>query len=122
MIDTSSSMETDKCEPLYSAIGVGLRIAEKTKLGKRVLTFNSTPSWIDLSETDDLTSMVSKLKENTAWGMNTNFRAALDMILDCAITNNISPKDMKNMTLESKNYWRVSFSNNNKKYEHDEWK
>jgi len=99
MIDISSSMETDKCIPLYSAIGLGLRIAEKSKLGRRVLTFNSSPSWIDLSETDDFTSMVEKVKENTSWGMNTNFRAALDIILECAITNNISPKDMKNMTL-----------------------
>ena len=75
-----------------------MRIAEKSKLGKRVLTFNSIPEWITLNDTPDFTSMVNKVKESS-FGMNTNFREALNMILDCAINNNISPINMKDMTL-----------------------
>ena len=98
MVDTSENMETENYVPLYSAIGLGLRIAEKSKLGRRILTFNSSPEWISLNDTQDLTSMVSKVKESS-FGMNTNFREALNMILECAINNNISPINMKDMTL-----------------------
>ena len=98
MIDTSGSMETDNSIPLYSAIGLGLRIAEMSKLGKRVLTFSSSPTWVNLDDSPDFVSMVHKVRE-APWGQNTNFRAALDMILDTAIQNNISPNDMKEMVL-----------------------
>ena len=30
MVDTSGSMESDNCVPLYNAIGLGIRISEKT--------------------------------------------------------------------------------------------
>ena len=98
MVDTSASMECDGCIPLYSALGLGIRIAEKSKLGKRVLTFSANPTWINLEDSDDFISMVHKVRY-APWGMNTNFRAALDLILDTAIINNINPEDMKNMTL-----------------------
>ena len=49
MVDTSGSMSCDNCIPLYSAIGLGCRIAEKSSIGKRVLTFSSNPSWVNLS-------------------------------------------------------------------------
>lgn len=98
MIDTSGSMETDNCVPLYSALGLGIRIAENSKLGKRVLTFSSNPNWINLEDCPDFVSMVTKVRHGN-WGMNTNFRAALDLILDTAISSNISPIEMQNMTL-----------------------
>ena len=98
MIDTSASMEYDNNGPLYSAIGLGLRIAEKSKIGKRALTFSASPSWINLEDCTDFVSMVNKVR-NSPWGANTNFRAALDLILDAAMVQNISPKDMKNMVL-----------------------
>ena len=97
MIDTSASMECDNCLPLYSAIGLGIRAAEKSKLGKRVLTFNATPEWIDLDNLE-FVEMVQKIK-NAGWGMNTNFDAAFDMILNTAITNDISPYEMQNFIL-----------------------
>ena len=98
MVDTSGSMEADNCVPLYSAIGLGLRIAEKSKLGKRVMTFNTVPDWVNLEECKDFVSMVAQTRRSN-WGMNTNFRAALDLILNTAISNNIAPSDMENMTL-----------------------
>ena len=97
MVDTSASMECDECGPLYSAIGLGIRIAEKSNFGKRVLTFSSEPSWINL----DGLNFVDSVKElrNAPWGQNTNFRAALKLILKAAIESNISAIDMQNMTL-----------------------
>jgi len=98
MIDTSASMESENNLPLNSAIGLGIRIAEKSKLGKRALTFSSSPSWINLEDCPDFVSMVQKVKQ-APWGANTNFRAALDLILDTAIRNNVYPVDMKKMVL-----------------------
>ena len=62
MVDTSASMECDDCNPLYSAIGLGIRIAEKSKFGKRVLTFSSEPNWINLEPFDfQIESEIQKL-------------------------------------------------------------
>ena len=98
MVDTSGSMETDNCTPLYNAIGLGIRVAEKSLLGKRVMSFNSNASWINLENDDDLVSMVSKIKK-APWGMNTNFMQALDMILECIIEKKLTPHDVENLTL-----------------------
>ena len=98
MVDTSGSMEVDKCVPLYNAIGLGIRVAEKSLLGKRILSFNSIASWINLENDDDLVSMVSKIKKEP-WGMNTNFMQALDMILECIVEKNLTPHDVENLTL-----------------------
>ena len=98
MVDTSASMESENNTPLYSAIGLGIRIAEKSKLGKRILTFSSSPMWVNLDDCLDFVSMVHKVRQ-APWGANTNFRAALDLILDTAISKNISPRDMKEMVL-----------------------
>lgn len=98
MVDTSGSMEDDNSVPLLSAIGLGIRIAEKSKFGKRVLTFSSSPTWVNLDKCPDFVSCVHKVRE-APWGMNTNFRAALDLILESAIATNVYPEDMKNMVL-----------------------
>ena len=98
MVDTSASMESDNSNPLYSALALGIRIAEKSKFGKRVLTFHANPSWINLDDCNDFVSMVHKIRD-IPWGMNTNFRGALELILNTAISNNINPDDMKKMTL-----------------------
>ncbi len=98
MVDTSSSMECDDGTPMYSAIGLGIRIAEKSKVGNRILTFSATPTWVNLDSCPDFVTKVKTVR-SAPWGMNTNFRAALDVILNTAINNNISPEDMKDMVL-----------------------
>jgi hypothetical protein len=95
MVDVSGSMNGD---PLYAAIALGLRIAEKSLLGKRVLTFSATPTWVNLDGCDNFVSMV-KLVQRADWGMNTNFYKALDMILDAIVQNNLNPEDVEDMVL-----------------------
>ena len=97
MVDTSASMETDECGPLYSAIGLGIRIAEKSNFGKRVLTFSSQPTWVNLDNLDFVDSVKEVRKAD--WGQNTNFRAALEVILRTAVESNVPSTDMQNMTL-----------------------
>ena len=95
MVDVSGSMDGD---PLNAAIGLGLRIAEKSMLGKRLLTFSASPSWINLDGFEKFTDMVSIVK-NSSWGMNTNFTAALNLILDAIIMNKLPAEDVEDMVL-----------------------
>ena len=95
MVDVSGSMSGD---PMNVAIALGIRIAEKSALGKRVMTFSSTPTWVNLEPYPDFISQVKVVKD-APWGMNTNFHAALDLILDAIIQNKMAPEDVQDMVL-----------------------
>ena len=96
MVDTSGSMNADNA--LQAAIGIGCRIAEKSKLGKRVITFSNQPEWINLENTKSLTEMVSIVKQSN-WGMNTDFQKAMKLILDACIKADLSPSEVSDMIL-----------------------
>lgn len=98
MVDTSGSMECDNGNPLHAAIGLGCRVAEHSKLGKRVLTFSAYPSWINLDNYPELVDMVSVLKR-ADWGMNTNFVSALKLIIDACIEQDLPPEEVKDLAL-----------------------
>jgi hypothetical protein len=95
MVDVSGSMDGD---PLCAAIAIGIRIAEKSGLGKRVMTFSAKPSWVNLEGHDDFVSQVNVIR-NAEWGMNTNFYSALDTILSAIILNRMPPEDVQDMVL-----------------------
>jgi hypothetical protein len=95
MVDVSGSMEGDA---LNVAIALGIRVAEKSILGKRLMTFASHPEWINLQECNDFVSCVDKTK-NAGWGMNTNLYMALKMILDAIEENNMEPEDVQDLIL-----------------------
>jgi hypothetical protein len=95
MVDTSGSMNGD---PLNAAIALGIRVAEKSKLGKRVMTFSSNPKWVNLEGQNDFYSMVQTL-QHAEWGMTTNFDAALNMILDAIVEAKMEPEDVEGLTL-----------------------
>ena len=95
MVDVSGSMEGD---PMNVAIALGLRIAEKSVLGKRLMTFSSKPTWVNLEGYPDFISQVDVVKR-ADWGMNTNFYAALDLILNAIIENKMAAEDVQDMVL-----------------------
>lgn len=95
MVDVSGSMCGD---PIHAAIALGIRIAEKSLLGKRVLTFSASPQWINLDGCNNFVAMVQKV-QRAEWGMNTNFAAALNMILDAIVQNKLQPEDVEDMVL-----------------------
>jgi uncharacterized protein with von Willebrand factor type A (vWA) domain len=95
MVDVSGSMDGD---PLYAAIALGLRIAEKSVLGKRVMTFSAKPTWVNLEAYKTFVEQVSLVKK-AEWGMNTNLYAAFDTILDSVIQNKLSPEEVQDMVL-----------------------
>ena len=97
IVDTSGSMSGDT---LYAALSLGIRVAEKSILGKRVMTFSAEPAWINLDGYDTFTDMVGAImkKSNTA-GLNTNFYKALDLILTVIEEKRIPAADVENMIL-----------------------
>jgi hypothetical protein len=95
MVDTSGSMIGD---PLNAAIALGIRVAEKSILGKRVLTFSQVPDWHNLDGNDDFVSMVKKLTK-AEWSMNTNFYAAMELILQALVANKVPPEEASDMIL-----------------------
>ena len=95
MCDVSGSMDGD---PLYSAIGLALRIAEKSLLGKRVMTFSASPQWVNLTEMSNFVDMVHHVKR-ADWGMNTNFYSALTMILNAIVSQKLTHEDVEDMIL-----------------------
>jgi len=98
MVDTSGSMGIDNNTPLYNAIGLGIRIAERSTLGKRILTFDACPRWFNLDDCPDFVSCVKKL-ENSPWGMNTNFYLALEKILEAYVEMNLHPDEVEKFGL-----------------------
>ena len=98
LVDTSGSMEDECARPLYSAIGLGIRIAEKSRLGKRVLTFSHAPAWVSLEDVDGFCDAVAQVRE-APWGCNTNFNSALTMILEACVTRRLTSEEVKSITL-----------------------
>jgi len=95
MVDVSGSMDGD---PMNVAIALGIRIADKSVLGKRVMTFSTKPTWVNLESYSDFVSQVEVVRR-ADWGMSTNFYAALDTILDAILTNKMDPDDVQDMIL-----------------------
>lgn len=95
MVDTSGSMNGN---PLYAAIAMGIRIAEMSSLGKRVMTFSAKPTWVNLDNAPNFTTCVEKI-QNANWGMNTNFFAAMNLILDAIVETKLQPSEVKDMVL-----------------------
>jgi hypothetical protein len=95
MVDVSGSMSGD---PLHAAISLGIRVAERSVLGKRVMTFSERPNWVNLETCNGYTECVNILKD-AEWGMNTNFAAALDMILDSIVSNKLPADVVRDMVL-----------------------
>ena len=95
MVDVSGSMGGD---PMDAAIALGIRVAEKSALGKRILTFSQKPTWVNLDGDLGFVQMVHKVKK-ADWGMNTNFFAALQMILDGIVASKLSAEETEGMVL-----------------------
>jgi hypothetical protein len=94
LVDISDSMSRT---PMYVANAIGIRIAEKSKLGKRVLTFSNKPQWINLDDCHDFVTMTEKVC--TSSGLNTNLYAALDILLNAIIDSKLTPAEVKDMTI-----------------------
>jgi hypothetical protein len=100
MADVSGSMMEDNSNPLHSAIGLSIRVAEKSILGRRVMTFSERPTWVQLGvqDSDTFVKQVSKLR-TSSWGMTTNFYLALDLIREGIEDNKLPREVAENLVL-----------------------
>jgi hypothetical protein len=82
----------------HAAVALGCRIAERSSLGKRAISFASVPEWLNLEHCGDFTSMVDAFSKSPV-GYSTNFYAALDLILGTIEANRIPPEEVNQMVL-----------------------
>uniref|UniRef100_A0A6C0LDN1 DUF7788 domain-containing protein n=1 Tax=viral metagenome TaxID=1070528 RepID=A0A6C0LDN1_9ZZZZ len=99
MVDTSGSMMcNDESQPFYAAVALGCRIAEKSVLGRRVLTFTEEPTWHNLDMCYTFTSMVESIQTADA-GYSTNFYKALKLVLDAIVEKKMTSEEVSGITL-----------------------
>jgi len=95
MLDFSGSMSGD---PINCAMALGCRVAEKSVLGKRVMSFSTNPTWHNLDGCDNFVDMIRVL-QNGEVGYSTNFHGAFDRILDAIIEKKLTPDQVEGMIL-----------------------
>jgi len=97
MADLSGSMSGG---PINAAIALSCRVAEKSFIGRRIMTFSAEPAWINLDGKNNFTDMVLEIyKKSETAGLNTDFYKALELILTVIEENHIPPSVVENMIL-----------------------
>ena len=109
MVDTSGSMSG---EPMAAAIGLGIRVAEKSALGKRVMSFSATPRWCQLPEDDNFCRDVNLVRGINDWGMNTNFTAALKLMLDASVSAKLTSDQVGDLVLAVFSDMQIDYQGN----------
>lgn len=91
MADVSGSMWG---RPMATSVGLAIYFAERTHgaFSNSFMTFSSTPELVQL-QGNNLMEKINNAK-SAHWGMNTNIKAAFDLILKTAINNHIPKNDM----------------------------
>lgn len=98
MVDQSGSMFSDDAG--FAALGLGTVVANKSTLGKRVMTFSAEPSWISLEKCETFYDCMKELKKHDhKAGFNTNFYKALRLILHACVSDSLPDSVVSNMVL-----------------------
>jgi hypothetical protein len=89
--DVSGSMTG---QPMNAAVSMSAYIAERGKgpFKNHFITFSSNPALVEFEGVDTYDKFRRAIRAD--WGMSTNVEAALDMMLDTAIKNNVPAEDM----------------------------
>ena len=102
LLDGSGSMEEEDNYghiPMNAAMGLAIRIAEGSSLGRRILLFNSKPTWLNLDGCAKLTEMVSKIVKNETFGLNSNLYSAMEVIAEACRERDYPPEAIEKLTL-----------------------
>jgi hypothetical protein len=108
LVDVSGSMGGT---PMEVAIALGILVSELSEpsFRDRFITFETTPHWVSLQGLTSLRNKVVKTKESP-WGNSTNFAKALELILNVAIENSLSPEDIPDLIAFSDMQFNVADS------------
>lgn len=95
IIDISSSMLGD---PLDAAIALGIRVAEKSSLGKRIIILGSSATCVNLEDKTTFVEMVQEIRKNEL-GINSNLYSGLDLIVDAILETKMEPSQVHNLSI-----------------------
>jgi hypothetical protein len=99
LVDVSASM---KGTPMEVAIALGILVSMTCDIAwrNRFITFETNPTWVDLS---DCTTLFSKVKktQRAPWSGSTNFEAAFEMILKVACDAKLNPDQIPDLIVFS---------------------
>jgi len=108
ILDTSFYSLRDKCETLYSAIGLGIRISEKISPFKnRLFIYSNSPKWIIFKKNQTFVQKVKYLYQLISPAQN-NFSSVLKLIASKIAKNGLSINEVTKLTfivLSSKHSW-----------------
>jgi hypothetical protein len=96
--DTSGSMFSSQygsVRPIAASVGLAIYFAKNLHgvLKNKFMTFSMEPEFISFDDQDDLSDMISKVK-NANWDYNTNIESAFILLLNTALKYHISQEDM----------------------------
>lgn len=95
MCDCSGSMFWGENPPINTSIGLGIYFAERNNgpFKDLIMTFNSKPRYVDINNDSSLLNKIRRIVKSDV-GLSTNLKAGFDLILNTAVKNNLSKKDM----------------------------
>jgi hypothetical protein len=99
LCDVSPSMEGT---PMDVCIALGILISELSEnaFANRILTFETDPKWVDLSDCKNLREKVESLKKSS-WGGSTNIDKAFARIVNVIKEYNLSEEDIPDLIIFS---------------------
>ena len=99
LVDVSGSMSG---QPMEVAIALGILVSELTlpAFRDRILTFETSPSWVDLSSCSSIAEKVWRV-QSAGWGGSTDFAAACERILSAAETAKLKPDQIPDLIVFS---------------------
>lgn len=102
VIDVSGSMYggCGKVKPIDVSLSLGLIVSDLSegRFHNKWINFSSRPSLKDISG-DTLRQQLDNLKNDTDWGMNTNYEAVYDLILNVAETFGLTQSQLPDAVL-----------------------
>ena len=99
LVDVSGSMSGI---PMEVAIAMGILVSEVNhrSFRNRMITFSSNPEWVVLPEGCNIRAKVSTARE-APWGFDTNFVAAMDLILEIVEKERLPKEEIPNLIVFS---------------------
>jgi hypothetical protein len=99
LCDVSGSMNG---LPMEVCIGLGLLLSEVTHdaFKDRIITFHTEPSWVNLTECNNLEEKVKKLA-TAPWGGSTNLEKVFDLILQVVDNHKLQSEDIPDLVIFS---------------------
>ena len=104
IVDTSIHMQDHSNHPLYTAIGLAIRVSELSLLKNRILLFSQVPKWVNIPAKDSnrfsakVKTILKIIKEDNTMNMNSNIFLATNKLLQGYIDSKIPPNRVKQMT------------------------